>query len=179
MEQAAGYLIGYPDVRAIMKKLEIPDKGVDDIMLKRPINDWLAKTNRYSIVCTTVGNVRIGFREEGVLLVTHIRYVRRSHEIEPPVERDRDRRVKQWLVEEGGAKEESLRWMSFPDAVEWSLLAEGGGRPYRNDFSGPFTFWRLTGDQEARIRKSGKSRDEWGAEATANGEFVDRWPPFK
>ena len=76
VEQAAGYLIGYQDVRAIMDKLEIPDKGVEDFMLKYPINDWLAKTKRRGIMCVTVGNPRAGFHEDGVLLVTHIRVVR-------------------------------------------------------------------------------------------------------
>ena len=47
-------------------------------MLKRPINDWLAR-NRYRIVCTTVGNVYSGYQDaEGVFLITNIRSVRRG-----------------------------------------------------------------------------------------------------
>ena len=177
VEQVAGYLIGYQDVRAIMKILEIPDKGVDDIMLKHPINDWLAKAKRYNIVCTTVGDPHNGFREEGILLVTHIGVVRPPQGTEPPVERDRDRRVKKWLVKEASVKEESLRWMSFPDTDEFLLLADGK-RPHKNHFSGPFNAYRFTPDQVSRMWRSGKSQDAWVAEATANGEVLDRiWPP--
>ena len=161
-----------------MEKLEIPDKGVDDIMLKHPINDWLAKKKRRGVICTTVGNPYDGFSEDGMLLVTHIRAVRQSQNAEPPVERDSDRYVKKWLVEEGGAREDSMRWMSFPDESEL-YLPWTGTRPVRNNFSGPYTYYRFTGDQAIRMMKSGKSRDEWVAEAIANGEVLDRiWPPM-
>ena len=96
---------------------------------------------------------------------------------EPPVERDRDRRVKKWLVE-GGAKEESLQWISFPDRDEFLLLADRQ-QPYKNYFSGSFAACRFTPDQVSRMCQSGKSRDGWVAEATANGEVSDRmWPPM-
>ena len=161
-----------------MERLEIPDKGVDDIMLKHPINDWLAKKKRRGVICTTVGNPCDGFSEDGMLLVTHIRAVRQSQNPEPPVERDSDRYVKKWLVEEGGAREDSMRWMSFPDESEL-YLPWTGTRPVQNDFSGPYTYYQFTGDQAVRMMKSGKSRDEWVAEAIANGEVLDRiWPPM-
>ena len=120
LRQVAGYLISYPDARAIMDKLQIPDKGVDDIMLKHPINDWLAETKRFRLVCTTIGHIYSGYKDaEGVFLITHIKPVRRSRSQNPEVlvQRDRDRYVKKWLMEEGGAKPESLQWMSFPDGA--------------------------------------------------------------
>ena len=178
MEQAAGYLVGFRDVRAIMDKLEIPDKGVDDAMLTYPINDWLAKTKRHKVICVTVGDPIIGLSEEGILLVTHIRVVRKSQNAGLLVEGDRDRYVRKWLVEEGGATEESLRWMSFPDSAEVNLFA-GDRRPRRNNFSGPCVFYNLTPDQALRQVKSHKTQREWAAEAIANGEVLDRvWPPM-
>ena len=79
MKQVAGYLVSYSDTRAIMANLwQIPDKGVDDIWPQRPINDWLAKTKRYNIVCTTVGHIYSYYRDaNGVFLITHVRTVRR------------------------------------------------------------------------------------------------------
>ena len=145
IEQAAGYLIGYQDVRAIMAKLEIPDKGVEDVILKYPIDDWLAKKKRRRILCVTVGNPCTGFIDDSLLLVTHIRVVRQSQNAEPLVEEERDRYVKKWLVQEAGASEDSLWWMSFPDAGKDSLFAGiNCRRPRRNNVSGPCTLDRLT-----------------------------------
>ena len=116
MRQVAGYLSSYTDARVVMAKLQIPDKGVEDIMLKRPINDWLAKTKRRGIVCTTVGHIYSEYKDaEGVFLITHVRRYRQSQTVEPLVEADRDRYTKKWLIEEGGAKEDGLQWMTFPD----------------------------------------------------------------
>ena len=180
MRQVAGYLINYSDTRAIMDKLQIPDKGVEDIMLKHPINDWLAKTNRYNIVCTTVGHVYSCYKDaEGVFLVTHIKAVRRSRSesTETLIESDKDKYVKAWLVEEGGVRDDCLQWMSFPDGDELHLLADGT-RPDRNNFRGPWFDYQLTPDQSIRLMKSGKDLDEWVAEVTAGGEVVERiWPP--
>lgn len=141
MRQVAGYLVNYSDTHAIMGKLQIPDKGVDDIKLQNPINDWLAKTKRFNTVCTTVGHIYSGYRDaDGVFLITHIKPVRRrkSQNGETLVERDRDKYVKVWLVKEGGAEEECLRWMSFPDGDKLGLLADGT-RPQRNWFHGPWS----------------------------------------
>ena len=44
MVQIAGYILSYPDDHAMMDRLQIPEKGGQDIRLKYPINDWLAKT---------------------------------------------------------------------------------------------------------------------------------------
>ena len=180
MRQVGGYLIGYPDAQAIMNKLEIPDKEVDVIMLQHPLNDWLAKKKRYNCVCTTVGHVYSDFKDaEGVLLITHIRTVRRDNSREPeaPVERDRDKNTKRWLMCEGGENENSLRWMAFPDGDEFRLL-EGGTRPARNDFKGRWVHRRLNKDQWSRMIQSGKQMIEWGEEAIANGEEIESiWPP--
>ena len=51
------------------------------------------------------------------------------------VERDADKYVKAWLVEDGGANEDSLQWMSFPDGDKLGLLL-GGARPMQNRFHG-------------------------------------------
>jgi len=71
MLQIAGYILSYSDAHAMMDRLEIPDRGVEDIRLKYPINDWLAKTKRYSIVCMSDGHMfnvqlRLQGREGGV-----------------------------------------------------------------------------------------------------------------
>ena len=180
MRQVAGYFISYSDTRAIMDNLQIPDKGVEDLMLKFPINDWLAKTKRFNIVCTTVGHVYSGYKDaEGVFLITHIKTIRRgrSQNTETLVERDKDKYVKKWLVEEGEAKEDSLQWMSFPDGDKLFLLSDGT-RPERNNFKGPWFHYQLTNDQGMRMMQSGKKASEWAAEAIANGEAVERiWPP--
>lgn len=141
MRQVAGYFASYPDTRAIMDKLQIPDKGVNDTMLKHPINDWLAKTKHYNVVCKTFGHTYSGCQDaEGVILITTIKTVNRGHpqDTEALVERAKDKYVKKWLIEEGGAKENSLQWMSFPDADKLYLLADGT-RPYRNNFKGPWS----------------------------------------
>ena len=180
MIQVAGYLVSYSDTRAIMANLQIPDKGVDDIFLHRPINDWLAKTKRYKIVCTTVGHIYALYTDaNGVLIITHIRSVRRrqSQDGETLAERDKDEHVKRWLMEEGGAKEDGLQWMSFPDGEKLGLLLDGT-RPRRSNFHGPWTHYELTNDQGLRLERSGKDTPEWVANAIAKGERVKRiWPP--
>ena len=162
-----------------MAKLKIPDKGVDDITLKYPINDWLAKKKRRRILCVTVGNPWTGFLEDGLLLITHIRVVRQSQNAEPLVERDRDRYVKKWLVHEGGASEDSLRWMSFPDVEKVHLFAGIYYRyPRRNNVSGPCKLYRLTPAQARRQFWSDKSVVRWIDEQIANGEVFEQiWPP--
>jgi len=163
-----------------MGELQIPDKGVDDIMLKHPINDWLAKTKRWNVFCTTVGHVYSDYKDaEGVFLITQIQTVLhgRSQNTETLIERDKEKYVKKVLVEEGGAREDSLRWMSLPDGDKFHLFT-GGTRPYRNKFEGPWIDYRLTPEQKTRLMRSGKDMAEWVAEATANGEVVKRkWPP--
>lgn len=38
----AGYFLTFPTVRALMSKLEIDDRGVEEERLEFPINNWLA-----------------------------------------------------------------------------------------------------------------------------------------
>lgn len=163
-----------------MGELQIPDKRVDDIMLKHPINDWLAKTKRWNVVCTTVGHAYSDYKDaEGVFLITQIKTVLRGRSQNTemlPIERDKEEYVRKVLVEEGGAKEGNLRWMSFPDGDKFHLLA-GGTRPYRNKFNGPWSDYRLTPEQNTRLMRSGKDLAEWVAEAIANGEVVKRKRP--
>ena len=79
MRQASGHFSNYPDTRAIMDKLQILDKGADDIMFKHPIKNWLAKTDRRSINCMTDGHTYSGHRDvEGMFLITHIKLFHRS-----------------------------------------------------------------------------------------------------
>lgn len=179
MRQVAGYLISYPDARAIMAKLQIPDKEVDDIMLEHPLNDWLARKKRYNIVCATVGHIYSSYKDaEGVFLITHIRDVRRrkSRNGETLAERDKDKYVKTWLVQEGGADGDSLRWISFPDADEHLLIS--GVRPERNNFHGRWVDYDLTHDQVLRSMRAKMTMVKWAMEAEARGEAVKRiWPP--
>jgi len=176
----AGYLLSYVDSRAIMDRLGVPDKGVDDIALDWPINDWLAKTNRLNVVCQTIGHVYSDCKDaEGVLLITNFKEVREdpSHDVDLLSERDKDKNVKRWLMEGGEPKEDSFRWMSFRDGEGLGLLSQGT-RPQRNTLKGPWYDCKLTREQEERWLAYGKRLDEWDAEVTALGEFVERmWPP--
>ena len=73
MRQAVGYFVRYPDARGLM------GKAVDDITLKHPINYWLAKVNRHSIVYATFGHIYSGYKgAEGVFPTTHIRNIRQG-----------------------------------------------------------------------------------------------------
>jgi len=63
MMLVAGYLLSYADTRAIMDRLGIPDKGVDDIALDYPINGWLAKANHLNVICQTIGHVYSGCKD--------------------------------------------------------------------------------------------------------------------
>ena len=159
-----------------MDKLQIPGKGVDDTMLKHPINNWLAKAKYSGVISTTVGHVFSNYKDaEGVFLITHAKTVHRgqSDDTDTLVQRDRDKYVKKWLMEEGGAKEDSLQWMSFPDGDKLGLLDQGV-RPRRKPFKGPFFKYKLTYDQRLRQIRSGKLIHEWATEAVANGEVVER-----
>jgi len=180
MQQVTGYFASYSDARAIMGKLQIPGKGADDIILQHPINDWLARTKHYNVVCTTVGHMYSDCKDaEGVFLITNVKTVRRSKSQNGGtlVERDKDKYVKTWLAEESGVKGNSLQWMSFPDGDELGLLNDGI-RPRRNGRCGPFFDYRLTFDQVIRMVQAGMTRNEWAAQAISNGEVVERiWPP--
>ena len=114
-----------------------------------------------------------------MFLITHTRTVRQreSQGCETLVERDKDRYVKRWLIEEGAASEDSLQWMSFPDGDKLGLLSEGT-RPARNGVRGPWSHYELTSDQGLRAARAGMNPIEWAIEATAKGEAVKRiWPP--
>jgi len=111
---------------------------------------------------------------KGMFLITHIKDLRqhRSQDGETLVERDKDKRVKMWLVEEGGAKEDSLRWISFQDGVKLGLLCNGT-RPERNDTQGLSYHYRLTHDQVINVLRAGQILREWAVEAVARGEGVE------
>ena len=47
------------------------------------------------------------------------------------------------------------------------VLFYGGTRPRRNDLNGPYTVYRFRSDQVGGMLRSGKSREEWVAEAIA------------
>jgi len=181
MFQIAGYLLSYSDARAMMDRLQIPDKGVEDIRLKYPINDWLAKTKRYNIVCMTDGHMfNPGYKDaKGVLLITRIKGLRRcrSEDVETLVERVEDKHVKRWLVEEGGAKDDSLRWISFPDGEKLGLWS---GRPEENNVQGPLFHYRATHKQLMKAQRAGQTVRQWATEAIARGEEVEIvWPSME
>jgi len=94
---------------------------------------------------------------KGVFLITHIKDLRqhRAQDGETLAERDKDKRVRMWLVEEGGAKEDSLRWISFQDGVKLGLLCNGI-RPERNDVQGLSYHYRLTHDQVIKVLRAGQ-----------------------
>ena len=112
-----------------------------------------------------------------MLIITHVKNHRRSQTVEPLVERDKNLYAKKLLTEEGGAKEDSLQWMSFPDADKLGLLASRT-RPRENSINSPWAEYHLTQDQFLRMTLSGMDLRAWLAEAATNGEFVERiWPP--
>ena len=87
-----------------MNKLQVTDKGVNDIMLKHTINDRLARVNRYSAVCTTVFRVYSGYKNvEGAFLVTRFKAVPRglSQSIGVLIERERTTRRRDWWENAG------------------------------------------------------------------------------
>ena len=173
---AAGYLLSYSDARAVTDRLGIPDKGVNDTLIAFPINDWLARTKRRHIVCNVIGNTFPDCQEaKGVLLITHIKAVRQgpSQDVDLLGERAKDEGAKQWLIKEGEVKEDSLRWMPFRDADKLGLLSQGT-RPRRSNVKGSWVFYKLTPEQSARWRASGKTLRDWDEEVTARGEVVDR-----
>jgi len=173
MQQVGGYLISYSDARVIMDGLQIPEKGVYGTMLDFPLNDWLVKTKRYKIACTTVGHVYSSYKDaEGVLLVTRIK-TGGWQDDETLVEGDKDKHMKTRLMEEGGVKEDCLQWISFKDRLGLGFSSIGT-RPKRNDYQGRWTNYKLTKDQAVRAARTGKPVvDEWAAEVIANGEAVE------
>ena len=68
--------------------------------------------------------------------------------------------------------------MSFPDGDKLHLSIDGT-RPYLNSFEGLWVHYKFTHYQDLRLMRSRKTMEEWVAEATANGEVVERisWPP--
>jgi hypothetical protein len=176
MTLVAGYFLSYADTRAVMNKLRIPDKGVDDKLIQHPINDWLFMKKRFHVVCNTIGNIYSDCKEaEGVLLITHVKMVRQrpSQGVDLLRERDRDKNVRRWLIREGEVKEERLRWMSFRDGDQLGLLSQGV-RPRWTNLKGARVVRNPTPEQSERRESSGKTLKEWDAEVTTKGEVVDR-----
>jgi hypothetical protein len=82
----------------VKKKLQVPDKGVDDIVLKQPINGLLARMNWKNVMCNT-GSIYSGHQDaEGVLLIKYVVTVRgrrsQSYNTKVPIEREKGKCVK-------------------------------------------------------------------------------------
>ncbi|KAL0950473.1 hypothetical protein HGRIS_010418 [Hohenbuehelia grisea] len=174
MLYAFGYFIGFETARTIMQRLAIPDKGCDVHQLYFPINDWLAKQGKTKPLVGPIRHPHSGFQPirgmHGLLLVTRFE---RRFEDQPlaDIENDSDRQVKDWLIQESGAKESDLSWHSCLDETG---LADNGTMPFRNDFAGKESRYRLKPDQIGRYIRSGKGWPAFLEEMRENGEHVQQ-----
>jgi hypothetical protein len=62
-------------------------------------------------------------------------------------ESEEDRKVKEWLVKEGGVNPEELEWLQMWDEFDMTL---GGSVPKKNDFKGRLVFITLTAEEQQK-----------------------------
>jgi hypothetical protein len=133
----AGYYLTYATVRALMSKLEIDDRGVEDFRLEYPVNNFLAEQGKYNMLAGAISHPVTGdpTQEDGILIMTQFL---ETDESNPVVEeQNRDIRVKQWLLHEGGVKPDEMEWMSLWD--RFYLTPRNGISPRRNNVHGHVT----------------------------------------
>jgi hypothetical protein len=168
----AGYYMTFTTTRALMAKLQIDDRGVEDEHLEHPINNWLAEQSRHNVLTGAICHPVTGQRdkEDGMLIMTT--FLRVSRGDNPVVEeQERDIHVKDWLSNEGGVKPDEMEWMSLFD---YFYLTRNGIRPECNDVHGHgrhVIFNTLDRDVIVRWRNSGKSLDDFVADEITAGRF--------
>jgi hypothetical protein len=113
------------------------DRGVEDERLEYSINNWLAEHGKYNKFAGAIVHPATGRsnEEDGILIMT--KFLETSRDDNPVVqEQKRDIRVKNWLLNEGGAQPDEIEWMSLWDNF---YLTRNGICPERNDVRGPWT----------------------------------------
>ncbi|KAF9018136.1 hypothetical protein BDZ89DRAFT_1074166 [Hymenopellis radicata] len=133
-----GYYLDFDTTRALMEFYNIPDKGVENDRLDYPLNDWLAKNEKYEVLAGTIMHPSKGSDvEDGMLLITQQAWYKsisrpRAMSLAPLPERNVDVRVKRWLVG-GGATEDNIEWLSVWDTFGLTVY---GTRPFKNNVHG-------------------------------------------
>jgi hypothetical protein len=170
----AGYFMTFATIRALLNKLEIDDRGVEEERLEWPINNWLAEQGRLNMLAGSIGHPVTGKpdKDDGILLMTQFLFT--GWESNPVVqENDRDIRVKEWLMNEVGIKPDEMEWMSLWDDFE---LTRSGIAPQRNEIRGhrkrDYSRYRFTSDHHKRWMASGKHIEEFLKDEEKEG----RWP---
>ncbi|KAF9014870.1 hypothetical protein BDZ89DRAFT_1066239 [Hymenopellis radicata] len=133
-----GYYLPFPATRRVMKNLQIDDKGVENWRLEFPVNDWLAKHGKKDVLAGVLQHPSTGrdAREDedhGLLLITQFGWSEGYKDNMLFTEAEKEKRVKEWLINDGGAKESDLEWMSVCDKHGITRL---GFVPTENDTSG-------------------------------------------
>ncbi|KAE9385892.1 hypothetical protein BT96DRAFT_785714, partial [Gymnopus androsaceus JB14] len=104
-----GYFMDFNTTRTLMKTCDIDDKGVKDDHLEFPINDWLAKTERFHVFAGAIRHPDRGTpkdSEDGILLVTQRVWHARlpdaaARKLITLSEGEADNLVKEWLLANG------------------------------------------------------------------------------
>ena len=105
--------MSFDSARALMSKLEIDHSRFSDPGLDDPFNNWLAVQGKKHILAGTIPDIKSNSHEEaGMILMTQFVVSQRRLELE---EDDRDKEVKQWLVNECEMKPDELEWLCFFD----------------------------------------------------------------
>ncbi|KAF8630327.1 hypothetical protein AX17_005436 [Amanita inopinata Kibby_2008] len=133
-----GYYLNFASTRALMKILGIDTRDVEDESLSFPINNWLAENEKRHILAGAIIHPsRQKDRtatEDGILFMSG--FYKKGHYKIPGFsveETDDDRKVKEWLINEGGANSEELEWMQMWDEFCLTLC---GFVPTKNDVKG-------------------------------------------
>jgi hypothetical protein len=141
-----GYYLTYTRVRALMERLGVDDRDINDERLHWPINNWLAETGKLHILAGSIIHPSRGndpnATKDGILFMTGFYKRRGIYD-----EREEDRKVKEWLVKEGGVNPEELQWMQMWDEFDMTL---GGIVPKKNDFKGRLVFITLTAEEQQK-----------------------------
>ncbi len=112
--RVGGYYLRFPAARHVMKNLQIDDKGVENWRLEFPNNDWLAKQGKKDVlagVCRhpSTGPDARGNEDHDILIITQIGWSHGTKDNVVFAEGEKEKRVKEWLVNNGGAKESDVR----------------------------------------------------------------------
>lgn len=116
-----GYYVDFSQTLAVMQRLNIDRRGERVRKVENPINDWLAKNK---ILHVTTGSIRHPQsssdtpEEDGIFFMTRFED---DGKLLPFAERDEDRGVKKWLMNEGGIEEDQIEWLSFLDTFNLTL----------------------------------------------------------
>jgi len=138
-----GYFMDFNTTRTLMKTCDIDDKGARDDHLEFPINDWLAKTERFYVLAGAIRHPDRGTHkdsEDGILLVTQ----RVWHDSLPDAaarklialsegEGEADNLVKEWLLA-NGVTEKNMEWVCIWDTFG---MTRSGVHPRRNEIRKP------------------------------------------